>query len=65
MDYLSADDARRLLGEGEFEEGTMAPKIRAAVDFIGDSAVRKALITKLDPVGIELNGVSGTMIGLR
>ena len=65
VDYLSADDARRLLGEGEFEEGTMAPKIRAAVDFIGDSAVRKALITKLDPDGIELNGVSGTMIGLR
>ncbi len=63
LDYLSIADAKRYMDEGQFEEGTMKPKIAAAIDFIGDSAVRKVLITKLDPKGIALNGVSGTMIG--
>lgn len=63
VDYISIADAERYLAEGQFEKGTMEPKIAAAVDFIGDSAVRKVLITKLDPKGIELNGISGTMIG--
>ena len=63
LDYLKVSDAKRYLDAGQFEEGTMAPKIRAAVDFIGDSAVRKALITKLDPKTHTVGGQSGTMIG--
>ncbi len=63
VDYLTVAEAKRYLEAGEFEEGTMKPKIAAAVSYIGDSAVRKVLITKLDPQGISLNGVSGTMIG--
>ncbi len=65
VDYLSVGEAVKRLEAGEFEEGTMAPKIRAAVDFVGNSAVRKALITKLDPEAAELGGKDGTMIGLR
>lgn len=65
IDYLSVQEAKDMLSQGEFEEDTMAPKIRAAIDFIGDSAVRKALVTKLDADGISLNGANGTMIGLR
>ena len=61
--YLKVSDAVCLLEEGKFEEGTMAPKIRAAVDFVGDSAVRKAIITKLDPSTHTVGGQSGTMIG--
>ena len=41
----------------------MLPKIQAAVDYIGDSAIRKVLITKLDPNGAAIGGTSGTMIG--
>ncbi len=63
VDYLKTADAVRYLEEGRFEEGTMAPKIRAAVEFIGDSAVKKALITKLDPARGTIGGQSGTMIG--
>ena len=48
---------------GEFEEGTMLPKIQAAVDYIGDSAIRKVLITKLSDKGNTLGGEMGTMIG--
>ena len=41
---------------GEFEEGTILPKIEAAIDFIGNSAIRKAIITKLDAAKKTLGG---------
>ena len=49
--------------QGQFEAGTMLPKIQAAVEYIGDSAVRKALITKLSADKVSLGGEMGTMIG--
>lgn len=65
VDYLTVSEAKDRLSAGEFAEGTMAPKIRAAVEFIGASAVRKALITKLDAVDRGLGSADGTLIGLR
>lgn len=62
LDYLSVAEAKDLLEQGEFEAGTMAPKIAAAVDYIGDSAVRKALITKLTSESV-VGEMTGTMIG--
>ncbi len=62
LDYLSVAEAKKLLSEGEFEAQTMAPKIQAAVDYIGDSAIRKALITKLSPDSV-VGEKAGTMIG--
>ena len=40
LDTLSLADAKKYLAAGEFGEGTMAPKIEAAIDFIGESAIR-------------------------
>ena len=48
LDTLSVADAKKYLAEGQFEEGTMEPKIEAAIDFIGESAIRSVLITKLN-----------------
>ncbi len=48
LDDLSTERARQYLAAGEFEAGSMAPKIEAAIRFIGNSAVRKAVITRLD-----------------
>ena len=48
LDTLSLSDAKKYLEAGEFEAGTMAPKIEAAIDFIGESAIRAVLITKLN-----------------
>ncbi len=62
LDTLSVADAKRYLVAGEFERGTMAPKIEAAIDFIGDSAIRSALITKLNKEDKELIGGRGTLI---
>ncbi len=63
LDYMSVKDAEKYMAEGQFEAGTMLPKVQAAIDFIGDSAIRKVLITKLDPKGTAVGGQNGTMIG--
>ena len=62
LDTLSVADAKKYLAAGEFGEGTMAPKIEAAIDFIGESAIRSVLITKLDREDGELTGGMGTLI---
>ena len=63
IDYMTVAQAKEYIAEGQFEKGTMLPKIEAAIDFIGDSAIRKTLITKLDPQHHEIGGQAGTMIG--
>lgn len=62
LDSLSVAQAREYAEAGEFEEGTILPKIQAAVGFIGDSAVRKALITRLDKTKEAMAGMTGTII---
>jgi carbamate kinase len=62
LDTLSVADAKKYLAAGEFGEGTMAPKIEAAIEFIGASAIRAALITKLNKEDGELMGGMGTLI---
>ena len=62
LDTLSLSDAKKYLEAGEFETGTMAPKIEAAIDFIGESAIRSVLITKLNKEAGELTGGMGTLI---
>lgn len=62
LDTLTVADAKRYLAAGEFGEGTMAPKIEAAVSFIGESAIRSALITKQNRESGEFAGGMGTLI---
>ena len=62
LDQITVSLARSYIEEGQFEEGTILPKIQAAVDFIGDSAVKTALITRLDKSKEALAGRTGTVI---
>ena len=62
LDTLSLAEAKKYLDEGQFEAGTMAPKIEAAIDFIGESAIRSVLITKLNKDAAEITGGMGTLI---
>ena len=62
LDTLSVADAKKYLAEGQFEEGTMEQKIEAAIDFIGESAIRSVLITKLNKDDAEISGGMGTLI---
>ena len=62
LDTLSLADAKKYLAAAEFGEGTMAPKIEAAIDFIGESAIRSVLVTKLNKEAGEITGGMGTLI---
>lgn len=62
LDTLSVEKAKKYLENGMFEEGTMAPKIQAAVDFIGESAIKSVLITKLNKDDGAIGGGMGTLI---
>lgn len=62
LDTMTVAEAERYMEEGQFEEGTMLPKIEAAVQFIGNSAVRTVLITRLDKTTEGLAGKTGTLI---
>ena len=62
LDTMTVAEAQKYMEEGQFEEGTMLPKIQAALDFIGNSAVRSVLITKLEKSKESLDGQTGTII---
>jgi carbamate kinase len=58
---ITADEAEQLDREGQFGEGSMAPKIRAAVDFVRRTGGR-AVITKLERGRDAVRGKAGTSI---
>ncbi len=62
IDEMTVAQAKEYMAEGQFEEGTMLPKIEAAIAFIGNSAVRSVLITKLEPSQEEGRKMTGTLI---
>lgn len=62
LEDLTIAQARKYLEDGEFEAGSMAPKIEAAIDFIGNSAIRRAVITRLEGEAPDVTAVGGTVI---
>lgn len=60
LEDLNVAQAQKYLEAGQFEAGSMEPKIQAAIDFIENSAIRRAVITKLD--GEKLDIEAGTVI---
>lgn len=62
LDAMTVAEAEVYRQEGQFGEGTMLPKIEAALEFIGNSAVRSVLITRLDKTKEGLAGATGTII---
>jgi carbamate kinase len=59
---LSATQARELLDEGAFGDGSMRPKVQAAVNFIGHGSGRTAVIADLADASAALAGDAGTTI---
>lgn len=62
LDTITVKQAKEYIEQNQFEEGTMLPKIEAAIDFIGNSAVKTALITKLSKTKEGIGGKTGTVI---
>jgi len=55
IDRMNIAQARKYLEEGQFAEGSMAPKIRAAVDFVENTG-KDAIITKTTLLGVDDGG---------
>jgi carbamate kinase len=61
LDHLSVAEARALLKKGEFGEGSMGPKVEAAVGFVRAGGAR-AVIADLEDATAALAGEAGTEI---
>jgi len=61
INRMSIAEAKRYLAEGHFSEGSMAPKIRAAIYFVEHSG-RDAIITQTTLLGIDDGGTRITIV---
>jgi len=61
INRMSITEARKYLEQGHFSEGSMAPKIRAAINFV-EYTGNDAIITQTTKLGIDDGGTRVTMI---
>jgi carbamate kinase len=61
LERLTRTEAESYLAEGQFAEGSMAPKIRAIIAYL-DRPGRRGLITDPASIGRALDGQAGTLI---
>jgi len=59
-EFLNYEDTKKLLDEGQFSEGSMAPKIRACLQFI-EQGGRKSVITEAFKLEDKSYGTKITM----
>lgn len=60
---MSVAEAEKYLADGEFKEGSMKPKIEAALSFVKAKEGNRVLITSLEKAIDGLKGLTGTYIG--
>ena len=59
---LTVSFAKTLIGEGQFEAGTMLPKIEAAIAYLEKNPAGSVLVTSLSAVSDAIRGKNGTVI---
>ena len=62
VDEFTAEEARSYMEDGQFEAGSMLPKIEASVEFVSADKDRRAIITDLSLAKEALAGKAGTLI---
>lgn len=62
LQALTVAEAKKLTEEGQFEEGTMLPKIEATVSYLEQNPSGRVLITSIAAVADAIKGKSGTVI---
>lgn len=62
LNKLTVSEARELTAQGHFEEGTMLPKIEAAIAYLEKNPAGSVLITSISAVSEAIKGKSGTVI---
>lgn len=58
---IKVSEMKKLLQKGEFEEGSMEPKVKAAIRFVENTG-KEAIIANLGKIKEALKGNSGTII---
>lgn len=61
IDKMNIAEAKRYLEEGHFAEGSMAPKVRAAIEFTKNTG-RDSIITKTTLLGVDDGGTRITIV---
>jgi carbamate kinase len=61
LDRMTIAEARRYLAEGQFPDGSMGPKIKAAIHFVENSG-KDTIITKTTMLGIDNGGTRITIV---
>jgi len=61
IDRMTIAEAQEYLDEGQFPEGSMGPKIRAAIRFVENSG-KDTIITKTTMLGIDNGGTRITLV---
>lgn len=61
LDKINIADAKRYLNEGQFGEGSMGPKIKAAISFVKHTG-KDAIITETTLLGVDNGGTRITMV---
>ncbi len=61
IDRMTILQARKYLKEGQFGEGSMSPKVRAAINFVEHTG-KDAIITETSKLGIDNGGTRITMV---
>ncbi len=64
LSVITSSQAKKLIEEKQFGEGSMLPKIQAALEFVSKNPSGEAIIAKLDKLKEALEGTSGTIIKL-
>lgn len=62
LEEMTAEEAERYSEEGHFAEGSMLPKVKAAINFARSGENREALITSLEKAEKGLKGETGTRV---
>ena len=59
---MDVAQAKEYIAQGQFEEGTMLPKIEASIAYLEKNPAGSVLITSLDSVADAIKGKNGTII---
>ncbi len=62
LDQINLEECKKFIDENQFGEGSMLPKVKAAMSFCESKKGRRVLISSLDKAGEALLGKTGTVI---
>lgn len=62
IDVMDVTKAKEYIEEGQFAPGSMLPKVKACIEYVGAYPEGRALITSLECAAAGLAGKTGTVI---